>query len=112
MLNPHYNHTLKKTKNLRKCSTFFVSLHKPQKAVTSCTISRWIKHVLTNAGVHGFGAHSTRSALTSAALEAGLSVKDIMRVSDWSNASTLNKFYRKGIEDRSFRELVLQTNTK
>lgn len=68
--------------------------------------------MLTNAGVHGFGAHSTRSALTSAALEAALSVKDIMRVSDWSNASTLNTFYRRGIEDRSFRELVLQTNTK
>lgn len=68
--------------------------------------------MLTNAGVHGFSAHSTRSASTSAALEAGLSVKDIMSVADWSNASTFNKFYRRSIDDRSFGKLVLQTNTK
>lgn len=68
--------------------------------------------MLTNAGVHGFGAHSTRSVLTSAALEAGLSVKNIMRVADGSNASTLNKFYGRGLVYRFFGELVLQTNTK
>jgi hypothetical protein len=48
--------------------------------------------------MHDFGVHSTRSASTSAALEAGLSVRDIMNVADWSNASTFNKFYKRSID--------------
>lgn len=102
---------IEKTKDLRNSSTLFISLHKPHRSVTSCTIARWIKHVLTTAGVHGFGAHSTRSASTSAALEAGLSVKDIMSVADWSHSSTFNKFYKRSIDDGSFGKLVLQKNS-
>ena len=76
-----------RTKQLRSSSILFTSIFKPNKQVTSSTIARWIKSVLVKSGISGFGAHSTRSALTSTALEAGLSVKDIMNVADWSNAS-------------------------
>lgn len=65
--------------------------------------------MLIRYGISGYGAHSTRSASTSAALEAGLSVKDIMNVADWSNASTFNKFYKKITVsyDVSFGKVIL-----
>lgn len=49
----------------------------------------------------------------SAALEAGLSVKDIMNVADWSNASTFKKFYNKvnGSSDVSFGKTILQSTS-
>uniref|UniRef100_A0A8W8P3X8 Reverse transcriptase domain-containing protein n=1 Tax=Magallana gigas TaxID=29159 RepID=A0A8W8P3X8_MAGGI len=64
-------------------------------------------------GISGYGAHSTRSASTSAALEVGLSVKDIMNVADWSNASTFNKFYKKITvsSDVSFGKAILKTSS-
>lgn len=104
---------INRTKELRSNSMLFVSIFKPHKQVTSCTIARWIKSVLIRSGITGYGAHSTRSASTSAALEAGLSVKDIMNVADWSNASTFNKFYKKvtGSSDVSFGKTILQSST-
>lgn len=100
-----------RTKQLRSSSILFTSIFKPNKQVTSSTIARWIKSVLVKSGISGYGAHSTRSASTSAALEAGLSVKDIMNVADWSNASTFNKFYKKVpvSSDVSFGKTVLQS---
>ena len=100
-----------RTKQLRSSSILFISIFKPHKQVTSSTIARWLKSVLVKSGISGYGAHSTRSASTSAALEAGLSVKDIMNVADWSNASTFNKFYKKVpvSSDVSFGKTVLQS---
>lgn len=63
--------------------------------------------MLINVGVYGFGVYLIRSVLILVVLEVGLFVKDIMRVLDWFNVLILNKFYRKGIEDWFFRELVL-----
>lgn len=90
----------------------FISIFKPHKEVTSSTIARWIKSVLIRSGITGYGAHSTRSASTSAALEAGLLLKDIMNVADWSNSSTFNKFYKKvtGSLDVSFGKTILQSS--
>ena len=54
-----------------------IKSHKP---VISCSISRWIKETLSDAGVHTemFKGHSTRAASTSATSVKGDSASDIM----------------------------------
>ena len=72
-----------KTENTQ--NLLFSSYVKPHKPVTSATIARWVKTVLSLAGIDGvFTAHSTRGALTSAAARAGVALSDIMEAADWS----------------------------
>ena len=88
-----------KTKGHRKSSKLFVSF-KTYKKVTTSTLARWLKIVLQNSGIDisHFKAHSYRSASTSAADRAGLSVANIMKTANWSSAKTFRKFYHKNIE--------------
>ena len=60
---------LQETRLCRSSQRLLISYIKPFKAVTSATIGRWIKTVLTQAGIdtNVFTAHSTRSASTSKA---------------------------------------------
>ena len=76
-------------------SKLFLSHCKPHKPVCSSTIARWIKCVLSNAGIDTsiFKAHSVRSASTSNAYENGIPVQEILRMADWSNEQTFRKFY-------------------
>ena len=85
------------TSNLRSCNKLFISLCKPHKAVSTSTISRWLKNTLHEAGIEVaiFKAHSTRSASCSAAKRANISSKDIMKAAGWKNANTFEKFYDK-----------------
>ncbi|CAC5398145.1 unnamed protein product [Mytilus coruscus] len=68
-------HYILRTQNVRKSNKLFVSF-KTLKAVTSCSIARWLKVVLINSGIDisKFKAHSYRSASSSAALNAGKGV--------------------------------------
>lgn len=102
---------INRTKELRSTcnSMLFISIFKLYKPVTSCTIAKWIKSVLIRSEITGYGAHSTGSASTLAALEVGISLKDIINVPEWSNASTIYKFYKKvtGSSDVSFGKTIL-----
>ena len=76
---------LRQTKDIRKDGgngsyPLFISVRKPHNAVTLATIGRWIKQILSMAGVNTdqLSAHSTRSASTTAAKKQGVSVRDIM----------------------------------
>ena len=89
----------------------FFSLHKLHKAEISYTIAKWIKHVLTSAGIHGFGAPSTQELQHQLLLRL-VSVNDIMSVTDWTNASTVNTFYKRSKDDRSKGKLVLHSCSK
>ena len=52
---------------------------KPHKPVTLATIARWVKTVLSLAGIDGvFTAHSTRGASASAPARAEVALSDIM----------------------------------
>ena len=87
-------HYLDRTKPLRKSQQVFVSYvtHAP---VTTCTIARWLKYVLSASGIDisVFQAHSFRSASTSAALSKGCSLKMILDTADWSSETkTLESF--------------------
>ena len=90
---------IKQTAKLRKSQKLFVSF-KTFRAVTTSTIARWLKFVLSEAGIDisQFKAHSFRSASTSAASNAGVSLSDILKTANWSSASTFQRFYHKDIE--------------
>jgi len=68
----HYLHV---TKDIRALTgdAFFISYKKPHKAVSSQTISRWLKSVLNDCGVRTdiFATHSTRHASTLLAASKG-----------------------------------------
>ena len=91
---------LERTKNIRgNCSKLLISYQKPFKPVSKDTISRWLKMVLSKAGINTnkFTAHSTRSASSSAAKRYGLPINVIMNKIGWSSTSVFTKFYDKPI---------------
>ena len=104
----------KVTKNLRQKTEntqnlLFISYVKPHKPVTSATIARWVKTVLSLAGVNGvFTAHLTRGASASAASRAGVALSDIMEAADWSRESTFKKFYHRPTQKSAFTMGVLR----
>ena len=58
--------------------------------MTTQRLAHWIKDLLKEAGVNTeiFKAHSVRGAATSAALDKGAHISDILNTADWSREST------------------------
>ena len=77
----------------------FIGCVKPHKPVTSSTISRWIRNLMQSSGIDVsiFKSHSTRAASTLAAINQGVSVKDIVKTANWTSESTFKRFYWKPI---------------
>ena len=67
--------------------------------MSSETISRWIKDELSKAGVDTsvFKAHSCRSASSSKARDAGISVSEILKKGGWKSVHTFKTFYSRDI---------------
>jgi hypothetical protein len=88
------NEYIDRTQNLRKSNKSFVSF-KTLKAVTSCTLAKWLKQVffLSGIDISKFSARSFRGASTSKPLGAGVSLKDILETANWASAKTFYKFY-------------------
>ena len=84
---------LDRTSSLRKGDKLFISYQKPFKEVSSDTISRWIKKVLSQVGIQST-AHSTRSLSTSLAAASGLPIQEILKAAGWRNESTFTQFYK------------------
>ena len=78
----------------------FISFVKPLGAVSPATISRWIKTVLSDAGIDTsvFKVYSVRGAATSVAYNKGVPVEHILKLADWSNESTFRRFYLRSAE--------------
>ena len=76
-----------------------LSYQKAHKPVSSEAIGKWIKKSLTKASIDikVFGAHSTRSASTSAVKVGNMPIT-IMDAAGWSNTKTFSTFYDKPIE--------------
>jgi hypothetical protein len=105
---------LKITMPLRHTSQLLISFQKPNRGVSTDTISRWAKIVMAQAGVDTsiFKSHSTRAASTSAAQRGGALLEDIMITAGWSKASTFAKFYNKPILNKAnlkFQSAVLSS---
>lgn len=79
----------------------FLSYIRPHRPVSSSTLARWMKETLIAAEVDTsiFKAHSSRGAAATAAVEAGISLPQILTLADWSGPSTFNKFYYRPIFD-------------
>ena len=65
----------------------FISFIKPHKAVSTATVARWIKSVLSAAGTDTsvFKSHSVRGASVTHKYVQGVPVVDILRMADWSS---------------------------
>ena len=104
---------LKRTKPLRGSETkLFISFVKPYKHISRETISRWIRSVMETAGVDTqvFKPHSTRSAATSKAKAACVSVHDILQTAGWSPSRCFDLFYNKPVESSNFASAILHSD--
>ena len=98
---------LKRTENIRNNNTsLFLSYVKPHNAVTKSTLSRWLKTVMSRAGINikQFSPHSIRAAFVSKA-KLTISVDTILKFVGWSKANTFAKFYDKPIEVLIIKQL-------
>ena len=90
-----------------------MSYSKPHKAFGRDTISRWVKTVLSSAGIDTkkFRPHSTRAAAVSSANNASVPLDEILSTAGWSSESTFAKFYNKPVVREShFASSVLKTD--
>ena len=62
------------TSETRKPDKLFLTTVSPYKPVTSASVARWIKDTISEAGLEGFNAHSSRGA----AAMAGISTQEIL----------------------------------
>lgn len=104
---------LLRTADLRSGDRLFVSYKRPHSTVSSQTLSRWVKRVLNASGIDTtqFSAHSTRHAVTSAALRAGVSLDVIRNTAGWtSNSETFARFYNRPlVESQTFALSILNS---
>ena len=95
---------LEKTKTIRNgTDKLLISFQKPHKAISTETLSRWLKLIISMSGIDikskNIKAHSTRSQATSIAAWTGMSVTTIMKAAGWSRQTTFTKFYKKKITE-------------
>lgn len=104
---------LKRTKETRNEETkLFLSVGKPIKAVSSKTISRWLKTTLANAGINTtiFQGHSLRTTGSSTAKAQGAPIGVILSAGGWSSEKTFALNYDKPIMDRqTVQEVILNS---
>ena len=92
----------------------FISVRKPHLAVKPCTIGKWLKTIMSDAGIDTniFTAHSSRGAATSKAKNIGVATADILKAANWSSESTFSRFYHRDIPaPTTFGRVVLKART-
>lgn len=93
-----------RTRFIRKSDNFLISFKKPHNSVSRDTISRWIRNLLSRAGIDKtFKPHSTRAASVSAAARAQVPVDDILQAAGWSSCKTFATYYKKQIKSDTGR---------
>ena len=99
-----------RTGNIRKARKLLISYIGPYDSVPSQAVSRWLAQAIHLAGIPlEFTGHSTRSASTSAAAAAGLSLGLIVEAGDWSSARVFEKHYHKRPDRTAFVHAVLNS---
>ena len=102
-----------RTENIRDGNTcLFISYVKPHGSVSRDTISRWLRTVMSNAGIDctRFKTHSIRSASVSKAKCQFVPIDQILKKAGWSNTKTFGVYYDKPVKSdkNSFSEAVLK----
>ena len=88
-------HYVARTASIRQSlnsSQVFVSYGKPYKVISSATLARWLKAVLSLAGIDN---SIFKGALTLKAVSLGVPLDVILKTADWKNAGTFAKFYQR-----------------
>lgn len=104
-----------RTKGIRGSTVkLLISFKKPYKAVSTQTLSRWIKSVMYESGINvdTFSAYSTRHAATSSAKRHGVNIDVIRKTAGWTKDSeTFARFYDRHVitETAQFAEAVFDT---
>ena len=106
------NEYINRTRDLRgNVTALVISYLKPHCAVSTSTISRWIRSVMYLAGINieKFKSHSVRSASASKAKLCHIPVSEIMKVAGWSSQKTFALYYNIPLEHQSssFADAVL-----
>ena len=92
---------IKRTEKLRKNTDQLLLCYvRPHGPASKDTISRWLKEILSDAGIENFAPHSFRGASSSAMLASGVTLDDILKSAGWTNASTFHKFYNRIVESK------------
>lgn len=104
---------LEATKSLRDSKQVLIS-YVSYKAVSTSTVARWLKAVLTLSGIDTdmYKAHSYRSASVSKAY-LRCSLKTILDTADWKTDKTFHKFYCRPViasDNVSFADAVFSGN--
>jgi site-specific recombinase XerD len=78
-------------------SKLLLSHIKPHKPISSATLGRWLKDIISRAGIDTdiFKAHSVRGAAATSSFNIGIPLQDILKLADWSTDSTFRRFYYK-----------------
>ncbi|ODM91877.1 Enzymatic polyprotein [Orchesella cincta] len=105
---------IKRTRDLRQSNSLFISFVKPFKAVTSQTISRWLKVVLEQAGIDvaKYKSHSYRHASVSKVYTLGGNIDLIMKCATWSEKSNMfSRHYNRPIDNSTdYANILLSGN--
>lgn len=89
---------IRRTDSLRKdTDKLLLCYQKPFGPASKDTVSRWMKNVLSKAGIQNFAPHSFRGASASAMLKCGVPLDDILKTAGWTRASTFYRFYNKPV---------------
>lgn len=104
---------LSRTKLCRgKEESLFVSYKKPHRKVTKDTIARWLRQIMSAAGINvsEYKPHSIRAAAVSRASTSTVPISIILSHAGWANEKTFSKFYNKPIvrDEQTFVSSLLQ----
>ena len=108
----HLQEYIKRTENIRSLNTkLLISFIKPHCPISKDTLARWVKSVLSSAGIdtNRFTAHSTRAASSSHLAQRNFSITDIIDAVGWKSEQTFQKFYNKSEERFNFGNCFLET---
>ncbi len=104
-------HYLDKTAIRRKgIDALFVTHGKPHGAAARSTITRWLREIMTNAGIdmNIFKAHSVRTASVSSVVSR-LPLATILKTGGWTRETTFTKFYKKPvIHEGAMQEAIMK----
>ncbi len=86
---------------------------KPHGPAARSTVTRWLKEVMTDAGIdmEMFSAHSVRSASVSS-VSSRLPLATILKTGGWTSETTYSRFYKKPIIEEGALQKAIMTQRK
>ena len=96
-----------------KPNKLLLSYIRPHKPTSGASLSRWLKGIISRAGIDTsiFKAHSVRGVSASATYERGASLQDILDLADWSTDPTFRCFYYRLKHNSSIAKTLLNVQS-